>query len=88
LLTASYALTAIVFDTPFTPLGKSTERFAPSFPSLKWATAVPTYFATTASSFRWGFSEYAPDEERLILIAIVHGRRNPRVIAAILRDRK
>jgi plasmid stabilization system protein ParE len=31
---------------------------------------------------------YAPDTEPLWIIAVVHGRRNPRVIAAILRGRE
>jgi toxin ParE1/3/4 len=31
---------------------------------------------------------YAPDEIPLLVVAILHGRRNPRVIAALLRDRK
>jgi len=30
---------------------------------------------------------YAPDEEPLLVIAVLHGRRNPRVIAALLRER-
>jgi plasmid stabilization system protein ParE len=30
---------------------------------------------------------YAPDEKPLLVIAILHGRRNPRVIAAFLRER-
>jgi hypothetical protein len=30
---------------------------------------------------------YAPDEKLLAVIAVLHGRRNPRVIAAILRAR-
>ena len=30
---------------------------------------------------------YAPDEKPLTVIAILHARRNPRVIAAILRTR-
>lgn len=30
---------------------------------------------------------YAPDEKPLAVIAVLHGRRNPRVIAAILRSR-
>ena len=30
---------------------------------------------------------YAPDEKTLAVIAVLHGRRNPRVIAAILRAR-
>jgi len=31
---------------------------------------------------------YAPDENPLAVIAVLHGRRNPRIIAAILRARK
>jgi len=30
---------------------------------------------------------YAPDENPLWVIAVIHGRRNPRVMAAILRSR-
>ncbi len=30
---------------------------------------------------------YAPDEKPLWVIAVMHGRRNPRVMAAILRGR-
>jgi plasmid stabilization system protein ParE len=31
---------------------------------------------------------YAPDEEPLLVIAVLHGRRNPRLMAALLRERK
>jgi plasmid stabilization system protein ParE len=31
---------------------------------------------------------YAPDEQPLWIIAVLHGRRNPRLMAAILRDRR
>ena len=31
---------------------------------------------------------YAPDEKPLAVIAVLHGRRNPRIIAAMLRGRK
>ena len=31
---------------------------------------------------------YAPDEKPLVVLAVLHGRRNPRVIAAILGGRK
>ena len=31
---------------------------------------------------------YAPDEEPLWVVAVIHGRRNPRVLAAILRGRE
>ena len=30
---------------------------------------------------------YAPDEKPLWIVAVLHGRRNPRLMAAILRDR-
>lgn len=31
---------------------------------------------------------YAPDEKPLVVIAVIHGRRNPRIMAAILRARE
>lgn len=31
---------------------------------------------------------YAPDEKPLWVIAVLHGRRNPRVLAAILKSRE
>jgi hypothetical protein len=31
---------------------------------------------------------YAPGEKPLVVVAVLHGRRNPRVLAAILRGRK
>ncbi|MGB2634758.1 MAG: type II toxin-antitoxin system RelE/ParE family toxin [Candidatus Acidiferrum sp.] len=31
---------------------------------------------------------YAPEEKPLVVIAVLHGRRNPRVMAAMLRDRE
>ena len=31
---------------------------------------------------------YAPDEKPLVVLPVLHGRRNPRVMAAVLRDRK
>jgi plasmid stabilization system protein ParE len=31
---------------------------------------------------------YAPEESPLVVLAIIHGRRSPRVIAATLRERK
>jgi plasmid stabilization system protein ParE len=31
---------------------------------------------------------YAPDVDPLVVIAVLHGRRNPRVIAAMLRARE
>jgi plasmid stabilization system protein ParE len=31
---------------------------------------------------------YAPDEKPLLILAIIHGSRSPRIMAAILRDRE
>ncbi|HEV2522103.1 MAG TPA: type II toxin-antitoxin system RelE/ParE family toxin [Candidatus Acidoferrales bacterium] len=31
---------------------------------------------------------YAPNKKPLLVIAVLHGRRNPRVIAAVMRERK
>ena len=31
---------------------------------------------------------YGPDDQPLLVIAVLHGRRNPRVMAAVLRERK
>jgi|SRR5271165_5089090 len=31
---------------------------------------------------------YAPDEKPLVVLAVLHGRRSPRVVAAILRARE
>jgi plasmid stabilization system protein ParE len=31
---------------------------------------------------------YAPDEKLLLVLAVLHGRHNPRVIAALLHDRE
>ncbi len=30
---------------------------------------------------------YAPDENPVWVVAVIHGRRNPRIMAAIMRDR-
>ena len=31
---------------------------------------------------------YVPDEKPLVVLAILHGRRSPRIIAALLRERE
>lgn len=31
---------------------------------------------------------YAPDEQPMLVVAIIHGRRNPRIIAEVLRRRQ
>ena len=47
-------------------------------------TAAPLRFV----SVREYLIVYAPDEKPLWVIAVVHGHRNPRVMAAILRERE
>jgi antitoxin ParD1/3/4 len=47
-------------------------------------TSKPLRFRTTPDYL----IVYAPDEKPLAVIAVLHGRRNPRIIAAILRARK
>lgn len=46
-------------------------------------TARPLRFTTV----RDYLIAYAPDEHPLLVIAVLHGRRNPRVMASILRAR-
>jgi toxin ParE1/3/4 len=46
-------------------------------------TAAPLRFLTV----REYLIAYAPDEKPLSVIAVMHGHRNPRVIATILRQR-
>ena len=31
---------------------------------------------------------YAPDQKPLLVVAVLHGRRNPRIIASLLRERR
>lgn len=31
---------------------------------------------------------YAPDESPLLVVAVLHGRRNPRILASLLRERE
>ena len=45
--------------------------------------ARPLRFATV----RDYLIAYAPDENPLWVIAVIHGRRNPRIMAAVLRGR-
>src|SRR6476469_7739408 len=46
-------------------------------------TSLPLRFQTVRNYI----IAYAPDEKPLLVIAVLHGRRNPRVIAAILSGR-
>jgi plasmid stabilization system protein ParE len=47
-------------------------------------TSRPLRFQTTGNYL----IAYAPDEKPLVVIAVLHGRRSPRVMAAILRGRE
>jgi plasmid stabilization system protein ParE len=38
--------------------------------------------------FRNYLIAYAPNEKPLLVVAVIHGRQNPRVIAAMLRNRE
>jgi plasmid stabilization system protein ParE len=40
------------------------------------------------SSVREYLIAYAPEEKPIWVVAVMHGRRSPRVLAAILRDRE
>ena len=44
--------------------------------------------AVTVQAVRDFLIVYAPDEKPLLVLAVLHGRRNPRVIAAFLRNRR
>jgi plasmid stabilization system protein ParE len=46
-------------------------------------TSAPLRFQT----FHDYLIAYAPEEKPLVVIAVIHGRRNPRVIAAAVRER-
>jgi hypothetical protein len=50
---------------------------------LRKRIAMPVFASNALSSIA-----YAPDERPLWVIAVLHGRRNPRVLAAILRGRE
>jgi len=66
------------------------EAIAPLFPSLIWAMVAPnpSSRALRFQPVRDFLIAYAPDEKPLLVIAVLHGHRNPRVLAAILRERK
>ncbi len=59
-----------------------------SFPRLGHFRADLTSRPLRFHSVRDYLIAYAPDEEPLVVMAIIHGRRNPRVIAALLRERE
>jgi len=57
--------------------------FSPSGPQTSDLTSRPLRFVLV----RQYLIAYAPDEKPLWVVAVVHGRRSPRVMAAILRGR-
>jgi toxin ParE1/3/4 len=59
-----------------------------SFPQLGHARSDLTSRPLRFHPVRDLLIAYAPDGKPLVVLAILHGRRNPRVIAALLRDRK
>jgi len=66
---------------------QATQRLV-SFPQLGHSrtdfTSRPLLFYSVSSFL----IVYAPNEKPLLIVAVLHGRRNPRVIAAILREKK
>ena len=71
-------------------LRKSMKRFALSspFPQVGHSRSDLTSRPLRFHPLRDFLIVYAPDEKPLLVLAILHGRRNPRVIAALLRDRR
>lgn len=59
-----------------------------SFPRLGHSRTDLTSRPLRFHSVRDYLIVYAPDENPLVVIAVLHGRRNPRVIAAFLRGRE
>jgi plasmid stabilization system protein ParE len=58
------------------------------FPQVGHRRSDPTSRPLRFNPLRDFMIVYAPDEIPLMLLAILHGRRNPRVIPALLRDRE
>ncbi|MGB8472829.1 MAG: type II toxin-antitoxin system RelE/ParE family toxin [Candidatus Acidiferrum sp.] len=58
------------------------------FPQLGHSRSDLTSRPLRIHSVRDFLIAYAPDEKPLLVLAILHGRRNPRVIAALLRERE
>src|SRR5579871_1600372 len=59
-----------------------------SFPQMGHTRADLTARPLRFHSVRDYLIAYAPHEEPLVVVAVLHGRRNPRVIAAHLRERQ
>ena len=58
-----------------------------AFPQLDHIRADLTFRPLRFQAVRDFMIVYAPDEKPLLVLAVLHGRRNPRVIAAFLRNR-
>src|SRR5260370_1596794 len=67
----------------------SSKPFTLSSPSLKWCTADLNSHLTRCAFIpvRDFIIAYAPDEKPLLVLAVLHSRRNPRVLAALLCER-
>jgi plasmid stabilization system protein ParE len=63
-------------------------RSLASFPHLGHIRADLTSRPVRFHPVRDFLIAYAPEETPLVVLAILHGRRNPRVIAALLRGRE
>jgi plasmid stabilization system protein ParE len=59
-----------------------------SFPNLGYRRPDLTTRPLRFTLVREYLIAYAPDENPLWVVAVIHGRRNPRVMAAILRGRE
>jgi plasmid stabilization system protein ParE len=64
-----------------------TIRSLVSFPHLGHIRADLTSRPLRFHAVREYLIAYAPEEKPLVIVAILHGRRNPRVIAALLNKR-
>ena|ERR1700675_262692 len=65
----------------------SVKRLVP-FPDQGHTRADLTSHPLRFQTIRDYLIAYAPGEKPLVVVAVLHGRRNPRVLAAILRGRK
>ena len=63
-------------------------RILAQFPQLGHARAELSSNPTRFRILREYLIAYVPDDSPLWILAVLHGRRNPRAMAAILRDRR
>ena len=67
---------------------QETIRTLVSFPELGHGRPDLTSYPLRFHPIRDFLIAYAPEKKPLVILAILHGRRNPRVIAAMLRGRE